>query len=97
MAFRAFQISAELQERHGYPALTDELKRKVLGLNAARLFGLDPLAVRCAVDADGLTAARAEHASMVREGAITPWQPRGPMTRREVVGWLASLRTPWTP
>jgi hypothetical protein len=97
MAFRAFQISAELQERHGYPALTDEVKGKVLGLNAARLFGLDPAAVRCAVDADGLTAARAEHASMVREGAITPWQARGPMTRREVVGWLASMRTPWTP
>jgi hypothetical protein len=27
-AFRAFQISPELQERFGYPALTDDIKRK---------------------------------------------------------------------
>ena len=35
-AFRAFEISTELQERYGYPALTTELKRKILGANAAR-------------------------------------------------------------
>jgi uncharacterized protein len=97
MAFRAFQIARHLQELHGYPALTDEVKRKVLGGNAARLFDLDVDALRCGIDADALTAARAEHASMVTEGAITPWQPRGPMTRREVVSWLASARTPWVP
>ena len=45
-AFRAFDISAEAQERYGYPALTDELKRKVFGLNAAALFGIDPAATR---------------------------------------------------
>ena len=42
MAFRAFQISAEFQERYGYPALTDAIKAKVLGLNAAQLWGVDP-------------------------------------------------------
>ena len=50
MAFRAFQISAEHQERYGYPALTDEVRRKVFGVNAARLFGVDPDATRCALD-----------------------------------------------
>ncbi|MEZ5181410.1 MAG: amidohydrolase family protein [Acidimicrobiales bacterium] len=49
-SFRAFQISEELQERHGYPALTDGIKRKVLGLNAARLHGLDPAAGACRFD-----------------------------------------------
>ena len=39
-AFRAFQIDPVLQERHGYPALTQALKRKVFGLNAARVYGL---------------------------------------------------------
>ncbi len=48
--FRSFQISAELQERYGYPALTDEVKRKILGLNAAKLHGLDPAAGRCSFD-----------------------------------------------
>jgi hypothetical protein len=47
-AFRAFQISTELQERFGYPALTDGIRRAVLGGNAARLHGLDAAAVQCA-------------------------------------------------
>jgi predicted TIM-barrel fold metal-dependent hydrolase len=46
-AFRAFQISEELQERFGYSALTDGVKRKVLGLNAARLYDVDPAAAPC--------------------------------------------------
>lgn len=43
-AFRAFEISAEFQERFGYPALTPEIKRKILGRNAAALHGVDPVA-----------------------------------------------------
>jgi hypothetical protein len=98
MAFRAFQISEQLQAEHGYPALTPELKAKVLGLNAARLFGVDPEETRCALDADGLVGARAELASLVREGAVTDqWAPQGPVTRREVRTWLANASTPWTP
>ena len=46
-AFRAFQISEEYQQRYGYPALTDEIKRKILGLNALRLHDVDPVAVPC--------------------------------------------------
>jgi predicted TIM-barrel fold metal-dependent hydrolase len=40
--FRAFQISEEFQERFGYPALTPALKAKILGLNAARVYGVEP-------------------------------------------------------
>jgi predicted TIM-barrel fold metal-dependent hydrolase len=46
-AFRAFRITEEFQERYGYPALTKEMKNKVLGLNAARLYGVDPITVPC--------------------------------------------------
>jgi predicted TIM-barrel fold metal-dependent hydrolase len=49
-SFRRFQISEELQERHGYPALTDQVKRKIFGLNAAKLHGLDPAAGACRFD-----------------------------------------------
>src|SRR4029453_9655938 len=40
-------ISGEFQERYGYPPLTKELKAKVLGRNAARLYGIEPLPPRC--------------------------------------------------
>ncbi|MDH3604817.1 MAG: amidohydrolase [Candidatus Tectomicrobia bacterium] len=39
-AFRHFQIPKELVEGYGYPELTDEVKQKVLGNNAAALWGL---------------------------------------------------------
>ena len=37
-AFWRFQIPEELQERWGYPAITEASKRKILGLNSARLY-----------------------------------------------------------
>lgn len=37
-AFRRFQIPDQLVEGYGYPQLTDEIKRKVLGENATRLW-----------------------------------------------------------
>jgi uncharacterized protein len=39
-AFRTFEISAEFQERFGYPALTPAVKAKVLSANAASFYGL---------------------------------------------------------
>ena len=39
-AFRGFQIPANLRTQYGYPELTPEIKAKILGLNAARLFCL---------------------------------------------------------
>lgn len=46
-AFRAFTISEEYQERYGYPALTDAVKAKVLGANAARVYGVAPVRTTC--------------------------------------------------
>jgi uncharacterized protein len=46
-ALRSFQISEQLQERYGYPRLTKEIKAKILGLNGARLYGVEPTAVPC--------------------------------------------------
>ena len=41
-AFRAFQIPSAMQEEFGYPELTAERKAKILGRNAARIYGIDP-------------------------------------------------------
>jgi hypothetical protein len=46
-ALRAFHITEEFQDRYGYPALTKQAKRKILGLNAARLYRIDPVSVPC--------------------------------------------------
>lgn len=45
-AFRAFTIPEWMQERYGYPALTATAKEKILGANAARLYGIDLDGVR---------------------------------------------------
>ena len=40
-AFRKFQIPEELVEGYGYPTITPEIRRKVLGENAARIWEID--------------------------------------------------------
>jgi predicted TIM-barrel fold metal-dependent hydrolase len=47
VAFRAFQIPEPMREAHGYPALTDRVRAKIFGANAAQVYGVDPDAVRC--------------------------------------------------
>jgi hypothetical protein len=46
-AMRSFHISEEFQERYGYPALTKRIKDKILGLNGARLYGIEPITDPC--------------------------------------------------
>jgi predicted TIM-barrel fold metal-dependent hydrolase len=40
-AFRAFELPQDLVEGYGYPQLTDQAKRKILGENLLRLHGMD--------------------------------------------------------
>jgi predicted TIM-barrel fold metal-dependent hydrolase len=58
---RRLKMKPELIEKYKYPPLTDEVKNQILGLNAARLFGLDPKAKRQAIKADKLTRLREEY------------------------------------
>jgi len=98
MAFRAFEISHEYQDRYGYPALTDAVKAGVLGLNAAELFGLDPHATRCALAADLLERNRPVQRELAAAGDLpAPWAARGPVTRGQVLRWLAHESGPWIP
>ncbi len=62
-AFRTFQITEEFQERFGYPALTPEIKAKIFGGNASRVFRVDPPTVDCQIDADRIEALREERAA----------------------------------
>ncbi len=40
--FREFQIPEDMQEAYGYPAITDDDRRKIFGENLARLLRIDP-------------------------------------------------------
>jgi len=96
MAFRAFAISEEFQHLYGYPALTDAIKAKVLGLNAASLWGLDPSATRCALTADLLERNRPQARGLAEAGDLpAPWLARGPVTRGQILHWLAREPGPW--
>jgi uncharacterized protein len=58
---RRLKMKPELRDKYHYPELTDEIKNQILGLNAARLYGIDPTAKRQAIKADRLTQLREEY------------------------------------
>src|SRR5262245_23747189 len=58
-AFRAFQIPEAMRERFGYPELTPEVKAKILGRNAARVYGIDLARARDTAVGDDLAWVRA--------------------------------------
>lgn len=98
VAFRSFQIDPELRDEHGYPELTPEVKAKVFGLNAARLYGVDPEAQRCALDADELERLRAAYRDADLDSHELKWQPHGPISRRAMLrhAWAQGGRwSPW--
>jgi hypothetical protein len=74
------------------------VKAQVLGINAAHLFALDVHATRCALATDPITGARTVAAQLRDDGALPAGsRPNGPTTRREMLQWLASPATHWTP
>ncbi len=74
-AFRAFEISPEYQERYGYPALTQEAKAKILGINSALLYGVEPEVVPCPFTRDELQEFRV---------SLPAPRPYGPGTVAEI-------------
>lgn len=89
-AFRMFQISDQLQQDYGYPAITQQMREQMFGLNAARIYGVDPAATRAEISADDVTALRM--AWLDDPNSVpTPDRRRfeGPRTRRQ---WLQMLK-----
>jgi predicted TIM-barrel fold metal-dependent hydrolase len=58
---RKLKMKPELMEKYKYADLTDAIKDQILGLNAAKLFGIDPAERRKAIKADKLTMLREEY------------------------------------
>jgi len=85
-AFRSFEITPEFQERFGYPALTADVKAKVLGRNAARLHGVDLSAAPCRFEP-------AEREGL-RQASTLDNRTYGPRSRRDI--WRTFLAEhPW--
>ena len=78
-AFRTFQISEPLRERHGYPEITPALRAKVFGLNAANVYGLTPTDVKRYTARDAVARQRAAYL----ENPNPHFRTYGPKTRRE--------------
>ncbi|WP_337876207.1 hypothetical protein, partial [Elioraea sp.] len=79
-AFRTFEITDAFQDRYGYPAVTPTVKRKVFGLNAAALHGIEPAPHRCRADVEALEEYRA---------SLPPKSSYGPGTEREAIAVMA--------
>ena len=58
---RRLKVADDLIDKFKYPQLTPEIKDQILGLNAAKLFGIDPKAARNAIKADKLSQLREGH------------------------------------
>ena len=84
-ALRSFRIAPELIEAHGYPELTPELKRKVFGLNGARVYGIEVPEARRRTEADPLGRRRAAY----REAADPTFETYGPRSDAEYDALLA--------
>jgi predicted TIM-barrel fold metal-dependent hydrolase len=78
-AFRTLEISQEFQERYGYPPLTDEVRRKIFGLNAARVYRVDADQIRKAQAFDPVARAREEY----RNAPSPSFEAHGPRTLEE--------------
>jgi predicted TIM-barrel fold metal-dependent hydrolase len=59
--FRRLKMDEKLMKEFKYPELTDAVKDQILGLNAAKLFGIDPKKAYKAIKTDKLTQLREEY------------------------------------
>lgn len=60
-ALRRLQMPEDLMKRFGYKPLTVEVKRKIFGLNGARLYGIDPKAKRNPIPGDYVDQLRKQY------------------------------------
>jgi len=85
LAFRAFEISREFQDEYGYPALTPAIKRKIFGLNGARVYGLKADEMRRKLARDRVQKTRLDYLNDPDPAFAT----YGPRTRREFLAFRA--------
>jgi hypothetical protein len=78
-AFRAFQIAPELRAKYDYPEITPQLRAKIFGLNAARVYSISPEEVKKYTGRDRIAGERLAYLEQPQPHFLT----YGPKTRRE--------------
>jgi len=84
-AFRTFQISPAWRDKYGYAEMTPKLRAKIFGLNALRIYPIEPEVVKTHVKQDKLALEREEY----RERPDPAFVTYGPKTRRELLGLMS--------
>ena len=84
-AFRTFQISPELREKHGYPEITPAIRAKIFGLNALRLYPVARDVLDQHLARDAVARARENYRNAPDPSFLT----YGPRTRREFLNFKA--------
>ncbi len=95
VAFRTFKLEPQFAQQYGYPELTDDLKRKVFGLNAARLYGVDPDEQRCKIEGDEVDRLKTAWTGMEGDTHELSYAPKGPTSRQGMFAWFASHGGRW--
>jgi predicted TIM-barrel fold metal-dependent hydrolase len=85
-AFRTFQIAPELRDKHGYAEITPKLRAKIFGLNALKIYPVEPDVVKRHVKQDKVAHQREEYReradpAFVTYGPKTPAQLRNLLSR----------------
>jgi uncharacterized protein len=80
MMFKNFSITQQYQDMYGYPALTDDIKRKIFGLNAAKIYHVDPTLARCKVDQSTFTMIQRQLDNDIGPNRWAVKPPLGPRT-----------------
>lgn len=84
-AFRSFQIDPELRERHGYPEITAEIRAKVFGRNALKIYPVQAELLGEHLGNDLVARERENYRNRPDPAYLT----YGPKTRREFLNFKA--------
>jgi hypothetical protein len=88
-AFRTFQIAPELRAKYGYPEITPQLRARIFGLNAAKVYSISAEEVKKYMGRDRIARERLSYLEHPEPHFLT----YGPKTRREFLRLSAAGQT----
>jgi hypothetical protein len=95
VAFRAFKMDPQFAAQYGYPMLSDDVKLKIFGRNAARLYGVDPDEQRCKIEKDEVDQLKTAWRALDGGSHELAYAPRGPIDRGGMLRWFAEHGGRW--